>query len=203
MATTPTRRHLSSSEVQRILTDAYGKHRDFSKGDGINVTQLVRIVLSALRSAGYALPPDTIFDNLQDRLRTLLEKRGDTSMSHGDPNSETNGNGIDLDAGVAEDACLNELVKCLQKAGYAISDSVTWASFPMAFRLCCQGGQREQASDIVDVYNQPLQASSEGMATTALSLHGQDANFARAPRRQKLPEHLSPAAIARILGPRR
>jgi hypothetical protein len=64
-------------------------------------------------------------------------------------------------------------------------------------------GQGEgRAEGAVSDYDNPMQADSGAMATAALSLDG-SGNYQRAPKRQKLPEHLSPAAIARILGPRR
>jgi hypothetical protein len=120
-------------------------------------------------------------------------------------NFSTNGNGIDLDANVAEDACLLELVRCLQKAGYAISDSVTWASLPTAFRLACQGGQGGHETGAAEIYDQPLQAPEGvgGGPVTSLSLGGQDANFQRAPKRQRLPERLTDAQVERILGPKK
>jgi hypothetical protein len=149
-----------------------------------------------------------------------VQPRRPRDFSHADPNSESNGYSMPRPEGSDDRALMDLLKVCLSHCGIFLPQGTSWDSVRDEFKLECRrkygqdlasayrtvlGTTKEgegSAERAVSDYDRPLQANSEAMATTALS-HAGDGNYARAPKRQKLPEHLSPAAIARILGPRR
>jgi hypothetical protein len=126
-------------------------------------------------------------------------------LSHGDPNT----NGEYNPRGSDDTRLLDALRECLSHCGVFVDPSANWDSLRDAFSRAWQekqarnGGQKGNGNDTsaASLYDQPLQANSE--AVTALSLAGQDANFQKAPLRQRLPSRLTDAEVQRILGPRK
>jgi hypothetical protein len=133
--------------------------------------------------------------------------------TNGDPNSESNGYSTPGPEGSNDRALMDLLKVCLSHCGIFLPQGTNWDSVRDEFKLECRrkfgddmtaafrevtGQEEGNAERAVSDYDNPMQADSGAMATAALSLDG-NGNHQKAPQRQKLPEHLSPAAIARIL----